>query len=313
MVDILHENRHVFSAALILEKKYHEELLEAVKDSKLLSTVVERLLGVYKPIKPQLDETNIDFLDRPFIAAGFLREQVERIYWSTVWNGFPALPDPSNTTDETSSVPHRPMLPVSGDQIPECLRPNLEITTIDGSVSCHDWVLVPRWKFVRHMFLFAGEETHSRRISLEDVGITSDALRYILYYMYTDRVDLLDDEHLKLSIHKWSAELYLTDFEDVALPGCERLIHHTSKSFAHPLTLENSVPTFRAAVEGGSQMHEERALKFIAKNLKTIMESDRRLAEMQTLDPIVLSKIMFLHFKREYQPPMTQSTPEDTS
>lgn len=295
LVEVLHENRYVLSQVLIKDVREDKLVRNLVKESRTGAAVIDRMLGTFDTNKPSMSPSLMPYFDQPYNSAGLLRAQVERLYWSTVWNGFPALPS------DAKAGPTLPKENCYGEDVPDCLKPNLEITTIDGAVSCHDWVLVSRWKFVRHMFMFAGEETHSRQVSLEEVGITSQALRYILYFMYTDRVDLLDDEHLRLSIHKWSAELYLTDFEDVALPGCERLIKHTSKSFAQPLTLENAVPTYRAAVEGGSPAHEQRALKFIAQKLSQMMESDRRHAELQTLEPHVLAQIMFLHYGRAYQ------------
>lgn len=297
--DFLSENSHSFAKVFIASENIKEQ-------TPLVSAIIDRLRNVFNTATPSFDPEVEAYLNRPYSATGFLREQVERLYWSTVWNGFPSLPQRPDGSDAIKST-----FTVSGDEIPASLRPNLEISTFDGGVvSCHDWVLVPRWKFIRHMFVFGGEESQSRRVSLEDVGITSDALRYILYYMYTDRLDLLKDDHLRLSIHKWSAELYLTDFEDVALPGCERLITHTFKSFAQPLTVENVVPTYRASIEGASAAHEMRALKFMAQKLKSMMESDRRHAELQTLPPEALAKIVFLHFGREYQGVQDSSTPE---
>lgn len=307
LVEILHENRHVLSKIIIKDFREDKFIRSLPKESTIGAAVIDRMLGIFDTERPSISQELMPYMDQPYTSAGFLREQVERLYWSTVWNGFPAIPSDGQVG------PTLPQASCYGEGVPDCLKPNLEITTIDGAVSCHDWVLVPRWKFVRHMFMFAGEETHSRQVSLEEVGITSQALRYILYFMYTDRVDLLDDEHLRLSIHKWSAELYLTDFEDVALPGCERLIKHTSKSFAQPLTLENAVPTYRAAVEGGSSAHEQRALKFIAQKLSQMMESDRRHSELQTLEPHVLAQVMFLHYGRVYQGSQPNGSTEKTS
>lgn len=225
-----------------------------------------------------------ELLGLPYLGAGILREQLERLYWTTV----------AGLEAET----HRTRLP----SLPDCLRPNLEIVTVDGSVICHDWVLVARWRFVRNMFLFAGEETESRRVSLEDVGITTAALHYILYFMYTDRLDLLNNQSLCLSILKWCHELYLSDFDDQPFPGSERLIIHCTKPFAQHITLENAVPIYRAAIEGGSVEHEKRALTFIARKLRDMMESDRRCAELRTLDTEVLSSIMFEHFGKSFKP-----------
>jgi hypothetical protein len=220
---------------------------------------------------------------RPYYGAGFLREQLERLYWTTI-GGLRAG--------------EQPLLTIKANELPDYLLPNLEIVTHDGSVKCHDWVLCGRWRFVKNMFLFSGAETESRKVSLEDVGITAAALQYIIYFMYTDRVDLLNDQSLCLSILKWCHELHLANLDDSPVSGSERLIQHCTKPFTQPISLENAIPIYRAAIEGGSVEHERRALDFIARRLKPMMESDRRCAELRTLSPEVLTSIMFAHFGR---------------
>lgn len=352
LFDIFEENALAFANYLAsLSQLSRDDLKSKMKDSEemrsntILRDLLSRLLARFGAGEVQKSIESEPFCNRPYRGDGFLREQIERLYWATVWDGFPTLVDgykqptslfeidpasdddsetnsnsSSSYTASTSKAKKREdakraskngkskldegvgsaASPSSPAAIPSYLQPNLEIFTIDGSVMCHDWVLIPRWRFVKGMFAFAGEETKSRRVSLEDVGITKQALQYILCFMYTDRLELLNDDKLRLSIHKWSTELHLSDFDGNALFGCERLIHHTTKPFAQPLELENAIPTYLAAVEGGSEIHQQRALQFIAKNLKAMMESDRREAELQTLDPQVLTTIMFMHFNRTY-------------
>lgn len=258
-------------------------------NEEILNDVIRSIPLVYEPFSPSLVPRKLQpWMDGAYRGAGFLRDQLERLYWSTI-----------------SGLPQKSARPIAlFDKVPEHLQPNLELVTSDGVVKCHDFVLCARWRFVRNMFLFSGEEVGTRRVSLEDVGITADALQYIVYYMYTDCVDLLSDQSLCLSILKWCHELHLVELTSATTPikGCERLIAHITKPFARPLSLGNAIDVYRAAIEGGNLEHEQRALQFIAQKLREFMASDRLCAELQTLPPTVLSTIMFLHFDRIWAP-----------
>lgn len=284
LYDLTESAKPVFAPVLIAQTEDAKRaLLDKIQtlDSKhiLVTSFIKGMSAAYDTQSP-FSSTSLEWSKLPYLGAGLLREQLQRLYWTTI----------AGLTPEKA--------PIKLPNLPQCLRPNLEIVTLDGSVKCHDWVLAARWRFVRNMFLFAGEETETRRVSLEDVGITTAALHYILYFMYTDRVDLLDNQSLCLSILKWCHELYLADFDDKPFPGAERLIKHCTKPFAQPITIENSIPIYRASIEGGSEEHEQRALAFIARRLKDMMESDRRCAELRTLNPEVLASICLRTLER---------------
>ena len=247
-----------------------------LRDNVALQAFIRPLL-ISQNEAPNIVDPSSVWAIQGYLGSGLLRVQLERLYWSTI-EGIPA-----------SDSGSRPRLSV----VPEALKPNLELITADGVVKCHDWVLCGRWRFVKNMFLFSGEEVQSRRVSLEDVGI--------VYYMYTDRLDLLTDQSLCLSILKWHHELHLADFDDTPITGCEKIIQHCTKPFSRPLSMENAVSVYQSAVEGGSKVHEKRAISFISRKLKDMMASDRRYAELKTLPLDVLATIMFGHFDRTYE------------
>lgn len=271
------------------------DLMNRLESSELygliaLQTFVRPLMVSVHDAPSPIDPSSI-WASQSYFGSGLLRVQLERLYWSTI-HGISA-PD----------VEARPRLPFVHD----LLKPNLELVTVDGSVMCHDWVLCGRWRFVKNMFVFSGEEVASRSVSLENVGITCAALQYIVYFMYTDRVDLLTNQSLCLSILKWHHELHLADLDDTPITGCEKIIQHCTKPFSRPISLENAVSVYWSAVEGGSTKHEKRALSFISRKLKDMMASDKRFAELKTLPLNVLANIMFSHFGRTYN----ETTPND--